>query len=112
MAAACWFFAAAVWGIHDLGLAVARLIVKYLTGDGEPVSWPSMGRSSAGGAGRSLSPASAEASLTSITSALTCPDDDSFVVISALSMTLFKEETRPVHPVAFRFGDPFVDGAR
>jgi DDE superfamily endonuclease len=34
---ACWFFSGAVWDIDDLGLAVARLIVKYLTGDGEPV---------------------------------------------------------------------------
>jgi hypothetical protein len=34
---ACWFFSGAVWDIDDLGLAVARLIVKYLIGDGEPV---------------------------------------------------------------------------
>ena len=34
---ACWLFSGAVWDIDDLGLAVARLIVKYLTGDGEPV---------------------------------------------------------------------------
>jgi hypothetical protein len=34
---ACWFSSGAVWDIDDLGLAVARLIVKYLTGDGEPV---------------------------------------------------------------------------
>jgi len=27
---ACWFFSGAVWDIDDLGLAVARLIVKYL----------------------------------------------------------------------------------
>ncbi len=34
---ACWFFAAAVWDIGDLGLAVARMVVKYLVADGEPV---------------------------------------------------------------------------
>ena len=34
---ACWFFAAAAWDIDDLGLAVARLIVKWLLADGEPV---------------------------------------------------------------------------
>ena len=34
---ACWFFSGAAWDINDLGLAVARLIVKYLIGDGEPV---------------------------------------------------------------------------
>jgi len=34
---ACWFFSGAAWDIDDLGLAVARLIVKYLTDDGEPV---------------------------------------------------------------------------
>ncbi len=33
---ACWF-SGAVWDIDKLGLAVARLIVKYLTGEGEPV---------------------------------------------------------------------------
>jgi DDE superfamily endonuclease len=35
---ACWFFSRAVWDIDDLGLAVARLIVKYLLADGEPVT--------------------------------------------------------------------------
>src|SRR5271166_3717386 len=34
---ACWFFAAAVWDIDELGLAVARLIVKYLLSGGEPL---------------------------------------------------------------------------
>ena len=34
---ACWFFAGAAWDIDDLGLAVARLIVKYLVADGEPL---------------------------------------------------------------------------
>ena len=34
---ACWFFAGAAWDIDELGLAVARLIVKYLLSDGEPV---------------------------------------------------------------------------
>src|SRR6266702_5664766 len=34
---ACWFFSGAVWDIDDLGLAVARLIVKYLIADGEPL---------------------------------------------------------------------------
>ena len=34
---ACWFFSGAVWDIDDLGLAVARLIVTYLIGGGEPV---------------------------------------------------------------------------
>jgi hypothetical protein len=33
---ACWF-SAAVWDIGDLGLAVARLIVKYLISEGEPL---------------------------------------------------------------------------
>ena len=32
---ACWFFSAAVWDIDELGLAVARLIVRYLVADGE-----------------------------------------------------------------------------
>jgi hypothetical protein len=35
---ACWFFSGAVWDIDALGLAVARLIVKYLLADGEPVT--------------------------------------------------------------------------
>ena len=35
---ACWFFSRAVWDIDDLGVAVARLIVKYLLADGEPVT--------------------------------------------------------------------------
>ena len=34
---ACWFFAGAAWDIDDLGLAVARLIVKYLLTEGEPL---------------------------------------------------------------------------
>jgi DDE superfamily endonuclease len=34
---ACWFFSDAVWDIDELGLAVARLIVKYLIPGGEPV---------------------------------------------------------------------------
>jgi hypothetical protein len=34
---ACWFFAAAVWDIDDLGLAVARLIVTYLVSKDEPI---------------------------------------------------------------------------
>ncbi len=34
---ACWFFAAAVWDIDELGLATARLIVKYLIAEGEPL---------------------------------------------------------------------------
>ena len=34
---ACWFFAAAVWDIDELGLAVARLVVKYLVPAGQPV---------------------------------------------------------------------------
>ena len=34
---ACWFFAGAAWDIDDLGLAVARLAVKYLLDDGEAV---------------------------------------------------------------------------
>ena len=33
---ACWLFSGAVWDIDDLGLAVARLIVKYLLSCGEP----------------------------------------------------------------------------
>jgi hypothetical protein len=35
---ACWFFSDAVWDIDVLGLAVARLIVKCLLADGEPVT--------------------------------------------------------------------------
>ncbi|MGH3238066.1 MAG: IS701 family transposase [Streptosporangiaceae bacterium] len=35
---ACWFFSGAMWDIDELGLAVARLIVTYLTRDGEPVT--------------------------------------------------------------------------
>lgn len=35
---ACWFFSHAVWDLDALGLAVAWLIVKYLLGDGEPVT--------------------------------------------------------------------------
>jgi hypothetical protein len=31
---ACWFFAAAKWDIGELGLAVARLVVKYLLSKG------------------------------------------------------------------------------
>ena len=34
---ACWFFASAKWDPDALGLAVARLIVKYLLRDGDPV---------------------------------------------------------------------------
>jgi len=34
---ACWFFSGAVWDIDALGLATARLIVKYLIADGEPL---------------------------------------------------------------------------
>ncbi len=34
---ACWFFASAKWDGDALGLAVARLIVKYLLSDGGPV---------------------------------------------------------------------------
>jgi hypothetical protein len=35
---ACWFFSGAVWDADDLGLAVARLIVKYLVPAGAPVT--------------------------------------------------------------------------
>ncbi len=31
---ACWFFAGAAWDVDALGLAVARLIVKYLIDPG------------------------------------------------------------------------------
>jgi len=34
---ACWFFSGAVWDIDVLGLAVARLVVKYLLSDGEAI---------------------------------------------------------------------------
>ena len=34
---ACWFFSGAVWDIDAVGLAVARLIVKYLLSEGEPL---------------------------------------------------------------------------
>ncbi len=35
---ACWFFSAAAWDPGALGLAVARMIVKYLLSEGEPVT--------------------------------------------------------------------------
>jgi len=35
---ACWFFAGAEWDIGALGLAVARLAVKYLLSEGEPLT--------------------------------------------------------------------------
>jgi len=35
---ACWFFAGAAWDLGALGLAVARLIVKYLLRPGEPLT--------------------------------------------------------------------------
>ena len=35
---ACWFFSHAAWDVDDLGVAVARLIVKYLLAGGEPVT--------------------------------------------------------------------------
>jgi DDE superfamily endonuclease len=35
---ACWFFSGAVWDGDDLGLAVARLIVKSLLSDADPVT--------------------------------------------------------------------------
>src|SRR5262245_54345002 len=34
---ACWFFAAARWDLDALGLAVARLIVKCLLSEGDPL---------------------------------------------------------------------------
>jgi hypothetical protein len=34
---ACWFFAAAKWDLDALGLAVARLVVKYLLSDSDPI---------------------------------------------------------------------------
>lgn len=34
---ACWFFAAATWDLDALGIAVARLIVKYLLSQGDPL---------------------------------------------------------------------------
>ncbi len=34
---ACWFFAGATWDADALGLAVARLVVKYLLAEGEPL---------------------------------------------------------------------------
>ncbi|MGH3158447.1 MAG: transposase [Streptosporangiaceae bacterium] len=34
---ACWFFSGAAWDIDELGLAAARMIVKYLLADGDPV---------------------------------------------------------------------------
>jgi DDE superfamily endonuclease len=35
---ACWFFAAAKWDIGELGLAVARLAVKHLLAEEEPLT--------------------------------------------------------------------------
>jgi hypothetical protein len=35
---ACWFFSHAVWDVDELGLAVARLVVKCLLAGGEPVT--------------------------------------------------------------------------
>ena len=34
---ACWFFAAARWDLDALGIAVTRLIVKYLLKEGDPL---------------------------------------------------------------------------
>jgi hypothetical protein len=34
---ACWFFASAKWDLDALGLAVARLVVKYLLSDSDPI---------------------------------------------------------------------------
>jgi hypothetical protein len=34
---ACWFFSGAVWDIDGLGLAVARMAVKYLLSDTDPI---------------------------------------------------------------------------
>ena len=34
----CWFFSGASWDVDGLGLAVARLIVKYLLNDGAPIT--------------------------------------------------------------------------
>jgi hypothetical protein len=35
---ACWFFAGAKWDLDALGLAVARLVVKYLLGEDDPIT--------------------------------------------------------------------------
>jgi hypothetical protein len=35
---ACWFFSGAVWDGGDLGLAVARLVVKFLLSEGDAVT--------------------------------------------------------------------------
>jgi len=35
---ACWFFSGAVWDAGDLGLAVARLAVKWLLSESDPVT--------------------------------------------------------------------------
>jgi len=35
---ACWFFSAASWDAGELGLAVARLAVRYLLHEGEPLT--------------------------------------------------------------------------
>jgi hypothetical protein len=35
---ACWFFAGASWDIGELGMAVARLAVRYLLSEGEPLT--------------------------------------------------------------------------
>ncbi len=35
---ACWFFACAVWDADELGLAVARLVVRYLLPGGEAIT--------------------------------------------------------------------------
>jgi hypothetical protein len=35
---ACWFFSGAKWDVGALGLAVARLAVKYLVSEGEPLT--------------------------------------------------------------------------
>jgi SRSO17 transposase len=34
---ACWFFASAKWDLDALGLAVARLVVKYLLSGDDPI---------------------------------------------------------------------------
>ena len=35
---ACWFFAGAAWDLDAFGLAVARLIVKYLLSEGDAIT--------------------------------------------------------------------------
>src|ERR1019366_2794831 len=79
---------------------------------GSRSSWRSMTLCSGGGGRRSLSPASAEVSLTSSTGVLTCPDEGSSVVISCLVHDVVQggDDARASGGGPW-FGDAIVDGS-